>query len=73
MAEITLIADPARRKVGCVLLQAMAGCDYSLLYDLGFETQTWDTSPRPTQRRVSGTREEWEKFAKMCNEEERRA
>ena len=64
---ITLIADPTKKQVGCVLLQAMAACPSLLLYDLGFDSQTWAVSPETTQRRITGTREEWKRFAAICN------
>lgn len=69
--RITLIADPDNYRVGCVLLQAVYGCPSDVLYELGFNTNTWDTAPTSTQQRITGTREEWKQFAKMCNEKHR--
>ena len=66
--QITLIADMTNYRVGCVLIQAVAGCRSDLLYDLGFDTNTWDLSPTPTQSRITGTREQWLRFAELCNQ-----
>ena len=63
----TLIADFGRRRVGCVLLQAAAGCDESLLRRFGFERRTWDTAPDHGQQRITGTESQWRRFAELCN------
>lgn len=70
--EIILLANVEEFRVGCVLLQAVAGCNRHLVYDLGFEVSTWQVSPSDKLRRVSGTRAEWEQFAKLCNDRHQR-
>lgn len=65
--NIVLVADIEQKMVGCALIQAMAGCPSLLLYDLGFDTATWQTTPQRGQRKVSGTIAEWKKYAEICN------
>jgi hypothetical protein len=63
--EIVLLYDPALRRVGCPLLQAAGGCDYSQLYRLGFDTDQWTVAPTPDLRRVVGTESEWRTAANL--------
>ena len=65
--SIVLVADIEKKMVGCALIQAMAGCPSLLLYDLGFDTATWQVSPEAGQRKIAGTIEEWKKYAAICN------
>lgn len=60
--NITLIYDLKQRKVGCVLIQALADCDSSNTHI--FETSQWAVAPTADMRRITGTREEWERLAK---------
>lgn len=64
---ITLVADLTTMQVGCVLIQSAAGCDPRLVYELGFNTESWVLFPAKTQKRITGTEEQWKKFASECN------
>jgi len=61
-ANIRLVYDTKLRRPGCVLLQAAAGCDWTMLDELGFQPREWLTAPTPDMRRLTGTREEWEEL-----------
>ena len=64
-----LLFDCERKAVGCVLLQAAAGCDYNLVRRFGFDTKAWLTFPTPGLRRIRGTADEWLKAAQIANRE----
>lgn len=63
--KITLIYDTELKRPGCVLLQAVAGCDQYALNRF-FNSEDWLVSPTPGMKRISGTPEEWKRAAKMC-------
>lgn len=64
--SITLVVDVEQRRPACVLLQALHGCNSSLVTEL-FDGACWLTQPTPGMRRVTGTREQWEQFAREAN------
>lgn len=66
---ITLLFDPARRAPACVLLQAVAGLWHGPAVSVLrlFSADTWLVEPTPGLRRVSGTRQQWEKVARVDN------
>lgn len=62
---ITLLYDVELRRPACVLLQAAAGTDYrDIFFQRLFPSETWLVFPTPGMRRLSGTREEWERVAR---------
>lgn len=67
--KFDLIYDCDKKAVACVLLQATAGCDSSLVYRFGFDTSTWLVAPTPGMKRIRGTEEEWKKAASISNAE----
>lgn len=64
---ITLLVDMRNFKVACVLLQAAYGYRSDVLYELGFHTSTWETTPVSTLGPISRTKDEWKRFAELCN------
>lgn len=63
---ITLLFDPDLRAPACVLLQAVAGLWHGPAVSALqlFPVNTWIVEPTPGLRRVSGTREQWERVAR---------
>jgi hypothetical protein len=53
--------DPRRRRIGCVLLQAVFGGDREVCFL--FPPGTWLTTPTKGMRMLGGTRQEWEALA----------
>lgn len=65
-AKIKLLYHPDKRRVGCVLLQAVVGgCTHTAHF---WTDSPWITAPEEGMRMFSGTREEWEEIARMDNE-----
>ena len=64
-----LMFDPVKKAVGCVLIQAAYGCDYSLVHEFGFDTSTWLVAPSEGLKRIRGTKEEWKRAAEISNKE----
>ena len=62
-----LLYDTRLRRPACVLLQALARCEAYRLEKI-FPVETWLDAPTPDMRVVNGTREEWEREAKMVKE-----
>lgn len=67
MAEHVLIYDCDKKAPACVIIQALYGCDGSLLYEFGFDSSTWLTYPTAGMKKIRGTREQWEKAAMISN------
>lgn len=61
--KIVLVVDVDLRRPACVLLQAGLGGDSHRVSQL-FHSDTWLLSPTPGMRRVAGTPEQWQRFAK---------
>ena len=61
-----LLVDIPSRRVGCVLMQAIAKCSRHDLYRLGFGTETWFYAPTQTMQKISGTDDEWRRYAEIC-------
>lgn len=66
--KYVLMFDCDTKSVGCVIIQAAFGCNAQLVYEFGFDTKSWATSPTPGMKRIIGTAAEWEMAAKMANE-----
>jgi len=64
MTAIRLLFDTKLMRPGCVLLQAVAGCDTYRLSDL-FDAETWLTHPTPDMKRLTGTPEQWRELAAL--------
>ena len=60
--KITLLYDVELYRPACVLLQAMAGYDGSLVSFL-FDAQDWLLTRTPDMIRVNATMEQWELIA----------
>lgn len=56
---ITLLFDVKLKRPACALLQALARCNPSDLYNVGFDTHDWLVYPTADMQRISGTMEEW--------------
>lgn len=59
-----LVYDTDLRRPACVLIQAIAGGDRGTLMRL-FDAETWLVNPTPGMKCIRGTREEWEKVARL--------
>jgi hypothetical protein len=63
---VTLAYDPVLRKVGCVLLQAVAGIDQPVVHS--WNPDKWLLAPTPTLGKMTFSRAQWEEIAKADNE-----
>lgn len=67
--KISLVVDVKLRRPGCVIIQACYGCgDERQLVSQLFDPHTWLTAPTDDMYLISGTRDQWEAFARECNE-----
>mgnify|MGYP001608598208 CR=1 FL=1 len=70
--KITLLFDTKQKKPGCMILQAIAGCDqFNQFLQMTFTD--YETSITPDMKRITGTREQWEKLAALPFTEVRRS
>lgn len=60
--QIVLLFDTRLRRPGCVILQSMAGCGGNNQF-MQMHFDNWLTSPTPDMKRISATRQQWEKLA----------
>lgn len=63
---VTMLYDPDERKIGCVLLQAVAHCNWSLPYK--WAPELWLDQLTPGLRRLQAPRSLWEELAEMDEE-----
>lgn len=72
--KIKLLVDTKTRKVGCVLLQAVAGCgENNHFLSMTFDTTHWVLSPTPNMGVVEGTVAQWKKLATILDKEAKAA
>ena len=67
--QITLLFDVKQRRLACVLLQSIAGCDYQHAHL--FNSRDWLTEPTPDMQRVTGTKAEWQRVVDSLAPSER--
>ena len=67
---IAFVIDVKQRRPGCVIIQAMGGCNSSLVSSL-FPVESWLLAPTDDMYRVSGTMEEWRGFAEELKQRPR--
>lgn len=70
--QITLLFDTKLMRPACVLLQAAAGISGSgsyrgPIYEF-FDADDWLVNPTPDMKRMTGTREQWQKVSKITKE-----
>jgi hypothetical protein len=59
MGFYKLVYDFELKKVGCPIIQALYGCDATLLTDFGFSAEMWFIIPTESMKVIKGTKEEW--------------
>jgi len=70
--KIRLVVDTEQLRPACVLLQAVYGGDTGIVSRL-FDPDTWLVAPTKGMRMVTGTEEEWQRFAAAINTNRRTA
>lgn len=65
---LTVLYDPTKRRPGCVILQAITGCDQSAVYE--WEARTWLLAPTEGMVKVKLTAAEVKKLAQQDNSRE---
>ena len=62
--QITLLVDVKTKRVGCVILQSMAGLGHNNHF-LQMHFDNWETSITPDMKKITGTKDQWIRFAEM--------
>jgi hypothetical protein len=61
-----LVVDVRLRRPACVLLQAVWGGHSSLVSEL-FDAESWLVGPTGDMKMLTGTKAQWEAFARQVN------
>ena len=65
MAKV--VYNPLTGMIGCVLIQAVHGCDSSVSHL--FSTEDWELAPTEGQGKMDATKEQWEFIAGITRQE----